>query len=249
MALKDVGALIFAAVTCSATFAATPPPIRPLAQPTEVKIVSVPAAQPSEVKIISTPPASPAEVRIVAQPQDDSARQLVTVTWGLLIANAALCGVTVWSTKKQSLDLKRRDRNAMEREVNRGAQRNADVAKKLYQKAQDVPAQLSRLHKAAGKEIPKDLAEDVDHHLQARRNAVCTITDRCVEILSSDLINRETKSDEEIIALLWTVDSHELQLQEVRDEITRDLDRLTEEEEAFLRRQAEIQAFLNQGRR
>ena len=103
MALKEAGALIIAAVASSVIFAATPTPtaIRPPAQPTEVKIVSLPTPQPSEVKSISTLPAQPTGVKIIStppvQPTEVKVTEVPSDPWGkaLVIANFALCVITV----------------------------------------------------------------------------------------------------------------------------------------------------------
>jgi hypothetical protein len=226
-------------------------PAPPAKLPTEVKIVSVPSAppaQPTEVKIISTPPASPTEIKIVSVPKDDSTRDLVRATWGLLIASLALCGVSVWSTRRQSLDLRRRDRVAMEREINRAAQKNADAAKRLWELAGEIPTRYRQLSETYGKRVPEAASADIEHEVQRHQKAISAITDRSAEILSSDLLNRESKSDREIIDLLWTVDSHELQLQALRDEIARGLNCVAEKERELLERREEMQAFIDRGR-
>jgi hypothetical protein len=224
-------------------------------QPTEVKILSVPAVVPNDVKITSMPPVAPLNVNIKSIPTDDSAPAMVQLTRGIVIANIVLCavtvglgGVTVWSTRRQSRDLRRRDRVTMEREINRAAQRNADTAKRLYGRAQEIPRRSRQLYKMASKELPDAMSADIDHLLETQQNAIRTITARSAEIVALDLLNRESKSDEEIIALLWVVDSHELQLLGIRDEITEDLSVIAEQEAQFLERQRELQAFINQGR-
>jgi hypothetical protein len=89
---------------CNAFSGPRPAITPPKPQPTEVKIVSVPAAVPTDVKIISTPPASPAEVRVVSTPPDESSRAMVRLTLWILIANAALCIVTFVMGMRQSGD-------------------------------------------------------------------------------------------------------------------------------------------------
>jgi hypothetical protein len=63
-----------------------------------------------------------------------------------------------------------------------------------------------------------------------------------VEIVSNDLLNLETKSDKEVTRLLWTVDSHEVQLSVMREAVASDLARYDREISALLQRDTALQA-------
>jgi hypothetical protein len=201
---------VLALLACAAFSAQRAAPSPPKPQPTEVKIISAPPAVPTEVKIISTPPA-----RV-----DESARSLVKATWWLLGANAVLCIATFGGSWLQSGDTKRRDRAAMEREINRSAQRNMANAARLDHLAQEVPVLINRIHRLAGNvEIPDWWRKDIEETLQTRQKQFSFMKDRSLEIISSDLPKVKARSNE-VVRLLWTVDSHEVQLEVMREAVT-----------------------------
>jgi hypothetical protein len=208
----------------------------PSAQPTEVKIVSVPAAQPTEVKIVSTPPASPAEVKIVSAPESPTERALVTVTWGLLIANVLLCAATFYSTDKQSKDLRLRDRRAIVREVNGVAHKVMVSATRLKQLASEVPTTRNHLHELLHQGgMPDPIKAETESLLHSRNTAL----DEMVETASASSAqfhDLEALSDEELSQRLWTLDVEQVRLEAMEDTITHEL-RKYETEISVLRQQ------------
>ena len=138
MALKECGGII-SMVTSSMLFAATPtrpaPPMR-LAQPIEVTVVSMPSpptVQQSDVKITSMPTPQKSEVSVTDIPTDPWNKGLVFLTAFLVMANFALCAITIWISKSQrkdtadSMRIAERMANAAEisAEANRESQRSA----------------------------------------------------------------------------------------------------------------------------
>jgi len=217
------------------------PPTSP--QPTEVKVVSVPSAQPTEVKIISVPASTPAEVKIISTPPDESAHAMVRLTEWIVLANMALCGVTVWSTLKQGRDQRWRDRFAIEREIKRGAQKNLSVSIWLHQMALEIPALVSRIHRlAVNTEMPEDLGRDVEYTLGNRQKRISEITDDSLEIISKHVLNFEAMSDKAARTLLGTVDRNDVELGSMRDEITNDGARFEREIAALLQNITALQA-------
>jgi hypothetical protein len=204
-------------------------------QPTEVKIVAVPAAQPTEVKIVSTPPTVPAEVKIVSTPPDESAHAMVRLTQWLVGANLLLCGVTVWSTRRQSRDLRLRDRAVMEREIKRGAQKNLSVSIWLHQIALEIPALVSRIYRlSVNREVPEEMTRDVEYTLTKRQKRLSEITDDSLEIISKHVLNFDQMSDRGASTLLGTVDRNDVELESIRDEITTDRMRFEREISSLL---------------
>jgi hypothetical protein len=239
MLRRSFTAAALASLGCVALSApsAKPPP------PTEVKIISVPPIQPSEVKIISTPPASPAEVKIVSTPPDESARAMVRLTQWLVGANVLLCAVTVWSSQKQSRDLRLRDRAAMEREIRRAAQKNLSLSIWLHQMALEVPALVDRIHRlAVNTEVPEDLGRDVGFTLKNRQKRLSEITDVSLEIVSKHVLNFAGMSDKSARTLMGSVDLNDVELESMRDEITSDRARFEREISALLQNITAMQA-------
>jgi hypothetical protein len=106
MALKERGAII-SLVASSMLFAATPasPPVR-LAQPIEVKVVSMPPpppAQSSEVKISSMPTPQVTEVKVKEIPTDPWNKGLVYLTGFLVLANFGLCIIILLGYRNHSV--------------------------------------------------------------------------------------------------------------------------------------------------
>jgi hypothetical protein len=241
MAFKELGAVIIATVTSSVVFAASPK--QPLVQPTEVKIVSVPVAQPSEVKIISTPPAQPTEVKVISAPADEVAKKLVNATWVLVFANIVLCLATFGGSMLQNRDLRLRDRAAMEREIKRGAHKNMTVAIWLHQMALEIPALVSRIHRlAVNTEVPEEVGRDVEYTLKTRQKRLSEITDTSMEIVSKHALNFEGMSDKAARTLLGIVDTNDVELESMRDEITSDRARFEREITALLQNVTALQA-------
>jgi hypothetical protein len=109
MALKECGAIV-SMVASSMLFAATStrpaPPVR-LAQPIEVKVVSMPSpptAQQSEVKITSMPTPQKTEVSVTDIPTDPWNKGLVYLTGFLVLANFGLCAITIRISRSQRQD-------------------------------------------------------------------------------------------------------------------------------------------------
>jgi hypothetical protein len=232
---RSATAAVMALIT-STVFSA-PPLAAPTRQPTEVKIVSVPAAQPTEVKIIPTPPLTPAEVKVVSVPVDESAHQLVTVTWVLVVANALLCAATFGGSWLQSNDTKRRDRLVMEREIKRGAQKNLSASIWLHQVALEIPALVGRIHRlATGTEVPEWVSSGVDQTLKSRQKRLSEITDTSLEIVSNHVLNFKGMSDKAARRLLSTVDLNDVELESMREAIISDRTRFDKEISALLQK-------------
>lgn len=203
-------------------------------QPIEVKIVSVPPAspgQPAEVRIVSMPAAAPAEVKIVSAPEDDTAGHLVEATWGLLIATMILAITTFVGSWLQSKDTKRRDRVAMERELNRNAHKIAAVAERLDQIARQVPTARMHLSVLAGPggKIPTE----VENALKERSERLGGIRKNALSIVEGE---PERMSDQDLTANLRRLDAHEVQMDVMREAITNELSR-HESESLTLREQ------------
>jgi hypothetical protein len=231
MLRRSFAAAILALLGCIAHSAPSPKP----PQPTEVKIISVPPTQPTEVKIVSTPPATPTEVKITSAPVDESAHELVTGTWVLVGANVVLCLATFGGSLLQSRDLRLRDRAAVEREIKRGAQRNLSVSIWLHQMALEIPALVSRIHRlSVNREVPEEIARDVEYTLKKRQKRLSEITDVSLEITSKHVLNFEEISDKAARTLLGTVDLNDVELETIRDEITNDRARFEREISSLL---------------
>ena len=215
------------------------PPTKP---PVEVKIVSVPPAppaQPTEVKIVSMPATPPPQVKVVL-PEDDAARNLVRVTWGLLIANVLLCAATFGGSWWQSRDTKRRDRAAMMREVSRTAHKVMTEATRVDQMAVLIPTARTQLHVLLGQGgLPPQLKEATDKTLTERRAALSNMVDKAGFVVPAEpnaVSPLLALSDSELTARLWELDKLQVQLEAMRDAITEELGRY-ETESATLRQQ------------
>jgi hypothetical protein len=201
--------------------------------PTEVKIVSMPpspAAQPSEMRIISMPAQPPAEVKVVSIPPDESTHNLVTATWGLLFATVVLAVATFLGSWWQSRDTRRRDRAAMLREVSRAAHKVMTEATRVEQIAERVLPARARLwslrHDAPLPDNPKD--EEGEKDLAARRAELKKMVSEANFVVTdgpdamSPLL---TLSDRELTQRLWNLDRLQVQLEAVRDAIAEELHR------------------------
>jgi hypothetical protein len=104
------------------------PPANP---PTEVTIVSVPPAQPAEVKITSMPMPQLTEVKVKDIPTDPWNIGLVCLTAFLVIANFAICIITIWMARSQREDTRQSMRIA-ERMAN-AAEVSADANRQSAQ--------------------------------------------------------------------------------------------------------------------
>lgn len=142
-------------------FGALSSSLTPLREGNATSAPQVHAAGPAEVKIVSMPTLPPPEVRVTV-PQDDSTRNLVIVTWALFIANVVLCAATVWVGLKQSWDTRRRDRDAMLREVSRTAHKVLAEATRVEQLAEQVPRARIEMHALAGRGIPNELKAEIE---------------------------------------------------------------------------------------
>jgi hypothetical protein len=219
---RSITAGVSVLLTCTAFSASRPAP-PPNPQPTEVKVVSVPPAQPTEVKIVSTPPAQPTEVKIVSAPLDESAHNVVTATWVLVIANGVLCIATFAGSWLQSRDTKRRDRAAMEREVNREAQRVMVTATRLDHMARQGPAVRDKLHLWGG--MSTEIQKEIIAESEKRCARLKEIVDGALVIVGCDLTAMPEKK---LAQHLFRLDEHEEQLDGLRDSITKELDELQE---------------------
>jgi hypothetical protein len=218
---RSIGpAAVLALLTCATFSAPRPASGPPNPQPTEVKIISAPPAQPTEVKIISAPPATPAEVKIVSTPENPSEHALVTATWGLLIANMLLCVVTIGGSWKQGRDLRQRDRATMEREVNRAANKVMVTASRLGNIARQVPAARDLLNTLLDQGGMPQIEEENEERLQLRSRRLSEIEANALEIVSGNL---PANTEKELTAHVRRLDSHEVQLDVMREAITEEL--------------------------
>jgi hypothetical protein len=98
------------------------------------------------------------------------------------------------------------------------------------------------------KSVPDTMRLDTDRVVQTVQNKLRAVTDRSVEILSKDLLGRERKPDDEIIALLWTVDSHELGLKDLENEISSELSVIAVKHADIPASHKAIEDFINRDR-
>ena len=197
--------------------------------PTEVKIVSVPPAQSTDVKIISMPAVPPPQVKVVLPP-DESTRNLVRATWGLLAATVVLALATFWGGWKQSNDTKRRDRDAMMREVNRAAHKVMTEATRVEQMAERVLPVRARLWSLSNQAPLPDNAKDEEGEkdLANRRTALKKMVDEASFVVtdqSDSMSPLLALSDRELTQRLWNLDKLQVRLEGMRDGITEELQR------------------------
>jgi hypothetical protein len=113
----------------------------------------------------------------------------------------------------------------MEREVNRSAQKNMLTATRLDEMAQKVPAIVARIHQLADKgQVPEWIVKNMDDKLRTQQTRCRDIVARSLDIAWADLASLRGKSDKEVERVLWTLDSHALQLDSMREAITSDLE-------------------------
>jgi hypothetical protein len=212
-------------------------------QPIDINVVSMPPVPPSpaaEVKITSMPAASPAKVEIVSAPPDESAHNLVKATWGLLGATVVLAIATFLTSWWQSRDTKRRDKSAMLREVRRNANKVMVQATRLKQVALLIPGarnHLSVLLHQGG--TPPTVKVEIENDLKQRTERLDQMINGALDIVSGDL---PRKSDGELTGHLWRLDSHEVQLDMLREAITDELSRYESESLTIREHNAAMQA-------
>lgn len=237
-----VAVLLSAAWTAEAAAAPAKKP------PTEVTIVSMPPttlAQPAEVKVTAMPVVQPPQVTVNV-PKDESAASLVKATWGLLIATVVLALATFCVAWWQSRDTKRRDRDAMMREVSRAAHKVMVTVTRLQELAKAVPTARTQLHILCGQGgLPPGVKEQTEKDLQGRLDSlknwdneasfvVTDQTDAMAPILRL--------SDKELATRLWRLDTLQVRLDGMREDITKELERYETESTTRRQQQTALQA-------
>jgi hypothetical protein len=194
--------------------------------PAEVKIVSVPASEPTEVRIISMPATPPPQVNVNV-PKDESTHDLVVGTWGLFGATVVLAFGTFIVAWWQSRDTKRRDRDAMMREVSRASHKVIATATQVGAVAALVPKEAEKMYKIAGKEMPPETRKEVEAKLQSRRIALKQMSDYAKLVITEKpdvMAPLLALSDKELTERLWSLDKLQVQLAFIRDGINDELD-------------------------
>lgn len=271
MALKECGAII-SMVVSSTLFAATPTRPAPpggLAQPIEVKVVSMPSpptAKQSEVKITSMPAPQKAEVSVTDIPTDPWNKGLVFLTAFLVLANFALCAITIWISKSQRKDTAdsmrvaermanaaeisaeanresqrsaARDRRvALEREVSVSAHRLA-VQATLVQNMVDELRNLIKNNFAFASQSPDNLgrAKKYDDIQQERTQQIAQISSTANQI--AGLILGE-KSEHDLTEHLKTIDATAAGIEALKEQVRDDLGGVRAFAERQQRKQEEI---------
>ncbi len=197
--------------------------------PTEVKVVSLPTpAQPTEVKVVSLPAPPPPQVNVTV-PKDDSTRRLVNATWGLLVANVLLCGVTVWFGLKQGWDTRRRDRDTMLREVGRAAHKVLADATRVEQLARQVPTTRTQMHVLMHQGgLPPEIKAETDATPMTRASSLRVMVEDTmplVPVLPNTDSPLAALSDKALANHLWRLDARQVSIDTMRDSISEELDR------------------------
>lgn len=214
--------------------------------PTEVKIISVPAPQPAEVRIVSMPAAPPHQVTVNV-PKDESTHDLVVGTWGLFGATVVLAFGTFFVAWWQSRDTKRRDRDAMMREVSRAAHRVLTEATRVEQMASLVPTARVQVHALANHSVIPQILAEMEKALADRREGLMQMVDKASFVLtdqSDTLAPLVALSDKELTKHLWKLDEQQIRLQAMRDAITQELQRYEAESTTLRQQNTAMQAAL-----
>jgi hypothetical protein len=233
-----ISAVIIAmGLAASSAFPAEQSPISkpPSAPPT-------PMAQPAEVKIVSMPTLPPPQVN-VSVPTDESA--LAKVTWVLAIATIGLCLITALIGRKQSRDMResikvgqaaahaairsanatieaveaaaRQRRELLEREVHGAAQRVIAMAARVLELAQKVPLSAASLAALAGICVPTEAYQRKFRMREQRISELMTSATMLVGTLNSG------PPDTELTAGLREMDKVLAQLEMLKESVTDEL--------------------------
>jgi hypothetical protein len=231
---------------------ATPSKAPPAQQPTEVKVVSVPPAQPAEVKITSMPPAQPTQVRVLESPSDPWSEATVILTGALVLANFALCIITVWMARSQGKDARtsievagkaaaaaqvsaaassqsaqlaaRNTRVAFEREVHVSAHRLAVQATLL----QNMVSEVRQLYKSsfirAGQSpAGSSRAKMYDDAQDQREKRINSVSSEANSIAGVAL---RDQSDDELLGYLKTLDALSAEVEALKEQVAGERDTL-----------------------
>jgi hypothetical protein len=187
------------------------PPAPQAKQVTDVKLVSDPAAPPTAVKIVSAPPAEvkitslPApqmtEIKVKEIPTDRWNIGLFFLTAGLVIANFALCVITIWIAKSQRRDT---------RDSMRIAERMA-VAAEESARANMVSAQAAIHDRRVGLEREVSVAA---HRLAVQATLTQNIVNELRRILQSNFAFAGQSKDSSSRAKLYD-DAQEQRTQQI----------------------------------
>lgn len=161
---------------------------------------------------------------------DESTRNLVYATWGLLAATVVLALATFWVGWKQSNDTKRRDRDAMMREVSRAAHKVLTDATRVEQIAESVLPARARLWSLRNDAPIPDVALDEEGQgLFAERQAELEKMVRDASFVVTDQPDAMSPllvmSDKELTLRLWNLDKVQVRLKGMRDAITQEWQR------------------------
>jgi hypothetical protein len=247
--IRTTVALAMTVLTTSAAFSADTGK-QPAVPASAVAVPASAPVQPTEVKSISTPEAKPVEVRITSAPRDDSTRDLVNVTWGLLAANVALCIATMAGTWKQSRDLRRRDMAAMERELYRNANRTMMRAISLKQLTKRVSREAEQLIGRYPKdnETVKSLRAETEQQIKKKRECLDGIRVSATNVVTSK-DNIPAQSEKALAGSLWTLDSHEAQMDMIEKSMLDDLDDFERQRQRSAKEAEDVRALMDSKRR
>ena len=234
----------FLSAACTAE-AASVPAKKP---PAEVAIVSMPPtrlAQPAEVKVTAMPVVQPPQVTVNV-PKDESAAGLAKATWGLLIANVVLALATFCGSWWQSRDTKRRDRDAMMREVSRAAHKVMVTVTRLRELAKAVPTTRTQLHilcEQGG--LPPGVKEQTEKDLLGRLDSLNGWNDEASFVVTDQpdaMAPILRLSDKALATRLWRLDTLQVRLDGMREDITKELERYETESATRRQQQTALQA-------
>lgn len=231
-------------------------PAPPAAQAAEVKITSMPPASTADVRIVSAPE-NPSERSLVSATWVLIAANMLLCVVTFLIgrnqsrdmrSSIAVSAQAAEAARKsadasdrsaisatESVDVtKRLERAAVEREVNRAAHKVMFTAKRLEDLAKGVPVARTELHILAGqKGLPPEVQTETAKTLEDRQVILGTMWNAAFATMEKRLTNL---SDKDLTGRLWRLDSHQVQLDLMREVITDELKRW-EGESLMLRQQ------------
>jgi hypothetical protein len=269
----------------SAAFSAPPPKTAPAPKPTEVKIVSVPAAaQPTEVKVTSMPAAQTAEVKVTSMPTPQltevKVKDIPTDPWNiglvcltacLVIANFALCFITIRISRSQREDTRQsmliaermanaaevsadanrlsaqatvRDRRvALEREVGVSAHRLAVQARLVQNMINELRTVLQSNFIFAGQaKNNSSRAKMYDDIQQERTSRITTVSGIANQVVEMPLGG---KSEDDLVSHLKDLDGLAAEIEALKEQVRDDLGIARAYLERQQRRQEDLISKLN----
>ena len=214
----------------------------------DVTIVSMPPttlAQPVEVKVTAMPVVQPPQVTVNV-PKDESAAGLARATWGLLIATVVLALATFCVAWWQSRDTKRRDRDAMTREVSCAAHKVMVTVTRLQELAKAVPTTRTQLHILGGQGgLPPGVKEQTEKDLLGRLDSLNGWNDEASFVVTDQpdaMAPILRLSDKALATRLWRLDTLQVRLDGMREDITKELERYETESATRRQQQTALQA-------